>query len=276
MTFTVLTAEFSHETNTFSILPTDYAAFANRSILFGNEAIEERRHSNTDIAGFIDVAEARGWTVIHALSASAPPGGCVTHNAFERLTNPILALVSQHSGKLDGIALGLHGAMVPDFCEDGEGELLARLRTIIGPELPIAITLDPHANVTRRMCELANIIVSYKTYPHVDIRETGRHAAEILHGAMAGDIRPVTIRAHRPMLEEINSGRTDIGPMIGRHAATSKDRMSSLSALMAASATRILPRSGRLCWSRPRATWPHIWHSQRASPMIFGSAASRF
>lgn len=216
MTFTVLTAEFSHETNTFSILPTDHAAFAGRSILFGDVAIAERRHSNTDIAGFMDVADARGWSVIHALSVSAPPGGRVTRDAFERLTDPILALARKNLSKLDGIALGLHGAMVTEFCEDGEGELLARLRGIIGPDLPIAITLDPHANVTTKMCALANIIVSYKTYPHVDIRETGRHAGEVLHRAMAGEIRPVTLRAHRPMLEEINGGRTDMGPMIGR------------------------------------------------------------
>lgn len=216
MTHTVLTAEFSHETNTFSILPTDYAAFAGRSILFGDEAVAERRHSNTDIAGFMDVAEARGWKVLHALSTSAPPGGRVTRDAFERLTAPILALAVEQLGNLDGILLGLHGAMVPDFCEDGEGEFLARLRAIVGPALPVAITLDPHANVTRQMCDLANIIVSYKTYPHVDIRETGRHAAGVLHRAMTGEIRPVTIRAHRPMLEEVNSGRTDIGPMIAR------------------------------------------------------------
>ncbi|MGL4440637.1 MAG: M81 family metallopeptidase [Bosea sp. (in: a-proteobacteria)] len=74
------------------MLPTDYAAFEGRSIVFGAEAITERRHSNTDIAGFMDVAEARGWTVIHALSASAPPAGRVTRDAFERLTTPILAI----------------------------------------------------------------------------------------------------------------------------------------------------------------------------------------
>ncbi len=79
--------------------------------------------------------------------------------------------------------------------------------------MPIAITLDPHANVSNKMCALADIIVSFKTYPHIDMRDTGRHAGEILHRTMAGEIQPHTILVSRPMLEEVNGGRTDIGPL---------------------------------------------------------------
>lgn len=103
-----------------------------------------------------------------------------------------------------------------DFCDDGEGELLRRIRSVVGEDMPIAITLDPHANVSKQMCALADIIVSFKTYPHIDMRETGHQAGEILHMTMAGEIRPRTIRVSRPMLEEVNGGRTDIGPMIER------------------------------------------------------------
>jgi microcystin degradation protein MlrC len=91
---------------------------------------------------------------------------------------------------------------------------LARLRQVLGPTVPIGITLDLHANVSERMCALADIIVSFKTYPHVDMREVARQAAEVLHRAMAGEIRPKTIRVHVPMLEEPNGCRTDLGPMI--------------------------------------------------------------
>ena len=108
--------------------------------------------------------------------------------------------------------------MVTEFCEDGEGELLERLRAVVGPELPIGITLDPHANVTPKMCALADIVVSYKTYPHVDMRDTARHAGEIMQRTMAGEIRPKTLRVHCPMLDEANGGRTDVGPMIDRIA----------------------------------------------------------
>jgi microcystin degradation protein MlrC len=106
--------------------------------------------------------------------------------------------------------------MVPEFCEDGEGELLQRLRDILGPDIPIAITLDLHANVTLKMCALADIIVSYKTYPHVDMREAARHAGSILQRTMLGEISPFTLRVHRPMISEANGGRTDVGPMIDR------------------------------------------------------------
>jgi microcystin degradation protein MlrC len=218
VSFTVLTAEFAHETNTFSIVPTDYQAFLDRFLLLGDDALRERAEANTDIAGFMDVARAKGWTTIHAISTSAPPAGLVTRDAFERIADVIIAAARGNLARLDGIALGLHGAMVTVFDQDGEGELLARLRNVVGPDLPIAITLDPHANVTERMCKLANIIVSYKTYPHIDMRICARQAAETLHRAMAGDIRPRTLRVHRPMLEEVNGGRTDTGPMIARIA----------------------------------------------------------
>jgi len=217
LTFRILTAEVSHETNTFNCHKTDEQAFKDRYALFGAEAIAERGEANTELAGFLDVGRAHGWEVDHVLSAAAGPSGKVTRAAFDWLCDPIAAAVGRH--RYDGILLGLHGAMVTDFCEDGEGELLARLRAVIGPDIPIAITLDPHANVSRQMCSLADIIVSLKTYPHIDMREIGGQAGEILQRTMAGEIRPRTIRARWPMLEEVNGGRTDIGPMIERIAA---------------------------------------------------------
>jgi len=216
MQFVVLSAEFAHETNTFSRIQTGYDKFLARSFcLQGDAAIEARGDANTELAGFLDAARQYDWDVIHVLSASANPGGLVTRDAFERLAGAIVTAAQQNCSRLHGIALGLHGAMVTTFCEDGEGELLARLRAVVGPALPIAITLDLHANVTSAMCALANIIVSYQTYPHVDMRRTGRQAAHILQRAMAGEIDPITIRARRPMLGEASQGRTDIGPMIG-------------------------------------------------------------
>ena len=187
----VLSAEFAHESNSFSRIETGYEHFLARSYcLQGQDAIAARGQANTELAGFLDVAQAHDWELIHVLSAAANPGGPVSRDAFERLAGPIVEAARLHSGKLNGIALGLHGAMVSSFCEDGEGELLVRLRAVVGPDLPIAVTLDLHANVTAAMCELANIIVSYQTYPHVDMRRTGRQAAEILHRTMAGEIRP--------------------------------------------------------------------------------------
>ncbi len=216
MGFRVLTAEVFHETNTFSRLRTDQEAFRNRLFLLGKAAVAERSNANTEIAGFCDVAVGRHWEIDHVLSAAAGPSGCVTRAAFDWICDPIVDRASK--GNHNGILLALHGAMVPDFCEDGEGELLRRIRAMVGPSMPIAVSLDPHANVTQTMCELADILVSFKTYPHVDMRDTGRQAADILHCTMAGEIKPRTVMVRPPMLKEVNGGRTDIGPMIARLA----------------------------------------------------------
>jgi len=217
MPFHVLTAEVSHETNSFSLQETDAQAFLNRYVLMGSEAVAERGARNTELAGFLKAGRAHGWKVNHVLSAAAGPSGKVTQATFDWLCDPILAAIRQHA--FDGLLLGLHGAMDLDFCEDGEGELLSRIRRMVGEAIPMAITLDPHANVSKKMCALADIVVSFKTYPHIDMHDTGHTAGEILHRTMAGDITPRTLRVSRPMLEEVNGGRTDIGPMIERIAA---------------------------------------------------------
>jgi microcystin degradation protein MlrC len=215
MGFKVLSAEIAHETNTFNIRPTTLQSFRDRFLLDGPQAIATRGDKNTELAGLLDTARDYGWEVSHVLSAGAGPGGCVTRDAFEVLVNPLVIAADAH---WDGIFLILHGAMVTDFCADGEGEILSRLRAVVGPDVPIGVTLDPHANVTSAMCALAQILVSFTTYPHIDMRATGRRVGEILHRTMMGEIRPKTLRAHRAMLEEASGGRTDIGPMIDRHA----------------------------------------------------------
>lgn len=215
MTPIVLSAEFAHETNTFSRNPTGMEHFRVRSgLMEGAAAVAARGQANTELAGFMDVARERGWELVHVISASANPGGRVTDEVFEFVAGAIVAAARQHKDRLSGIALGLHGAMVTASHEDGEGELLARLRAVVGPDLPIAVTLDLHANVTPAMCRLAQIVVSYRTYPHVDMRETGARAGRILDRAMRGEIHPRTLRVERPMLDEASGGRTDRGPML--------------------------------------------------------------
>lgn len=218
MPFTVFTAEFQHESNTFSRCLADVAAFRARYFYPGEQGIAERGAANTPLAGFLDIGKREGWQIVHAISAGANPSGPVTKAAYEEIAGIILARLSEVKGSINGILLGLHGAMVAEHTEDGEGELLERIRAIVGPDIPIGITLDPHANVTERMAKLANIIVAYKTYPHVDMRDCGVQAAEILQRAMTGEIRPVTLREAPPMLEEVTGGRTDIGPMVARIA----------------------------------------------------------
>ena len=218
MPYHVLTAEFLHESNTFKRGMTGLTAFASSELALGQAAIDLRRAANTELGGFLDVAGAKGWQLEHVISAHAEPGGPVSREAFEHIAGLICASARAQRASLSGILMALHGAMVTEFCEDGEGELLTRLRTIVGPDLPIAITLDLHANATPLMARLANIIVSYKTYPHIDMRARGEQAATLLQGAMEGTTRPATLRAHRPMLDETNGGRSDTGPMVALYA----------------------------------------------------------
>ena len=215
MSFRVLSAEIAHETNTFNVRPTTLKSFEDRYLLNGATACALRGDKNTELAGVLVVGRSYDWAVNHVISAAAGPGGKVTRAAFDALTKDLIASAKDD---WDGVILMLHGAMVTDFCDDGEGEILKRLRAVVGPDLPIAVTLDPHANVTAAMCDLAQVLVSYTTYPHVDLRATGQRTAELLHRCMTGEIHPRTLRFHRPMLEEANGGRTDIGPMIERHA----------------------------------------------------------
>jgi microcystin degradation protein MlrC len=214
MSFKVLTAEVFHETNTFSRHKTDETAFRNRFFLTGEAALKERGDANTELAGFLDASQAYDWELTPVLSVNAGPSGQVTQAAFDWFCDPIVAKASD--GNFDGVLLALHGAMVPDFCEDGEGELLQRIRQVIDRSIPIAITLDLHANVTHQMVEQADIIVSFKTYPHIDMRQIARQAGDILERTMLGTISPRTVMARVPMLEEVNGGRTDIGPMLDR------------------------------------------------------------
>lgn len=216
MSFKVLTAEFLHESNTFSTRVTGIRQFEVDCLLRGEAAIAARRSANTGLAGACDAAERFGWNMVHVISAHAEPAGPVSREAYDLIAGEIVAAASRE--RPDGLLLVLHGAMVADFVEDGEGELLARLRAVLGRDVPIAVTLDLHANVTDRMIADAQIFVSYKTYPHIDMRIAALHAGEILDRTLKGEITPTTLKVHRPMLEEVNGGRTDVGPMIERLA----------------------------------------------------------
>ena len=120
---------------------------------------------------------------------------------------------ADRKGSIDGALLHLHGAMVTEAHEDAEGELLARLRQKLGSLTPIVVTLDLHANVTRKMADNANALIAFRTYPHIDMYERAWQGAELLECAMRGKVRPVTVIARRPMLHGLDWGRTQRGPM---------------------------------------------------------------
>ena len=208
----VLTARFMHETNTFSRVPTDMAMIRRRDYHLENEIPAAFRGTRSALGATFEAADKFGWTLVHPVSANPNPSGTVTDEAFEQVTGMILGAVDA-KGPLDGALLHLHGAMVSDSHEDAEGEFLARLRGRLGPEAPIVVTLDLHANVTQRMADNANALIAYRTYPHIDQHERAWQGAELLERAMQGEIRPRTVIARRPMLYGLDHGRTQRGPM---------------------------------------------------------------
>ncbi|PTE15349.1 M81 family metallopeptidase [Pseudogemmobacter blasticus] len=218
MPFHVLTGAFVHESNTFKKGETTLQDFRDDVLDLGQTAIDRLGDVNDELAGFLDAGRAAGWKVTHTVSAHATPGARVSREAFDHIAGLICDAAAEHRATLDGILLSLHGSMVPAFCEDGEGELLRRLRAIVGPDLPIAATLDLHAMVTPAMVEQAQILVSYKTYPHIDMRKIGRQAGQLLDATLRGAVTPRTLRVRIPMLDEANAGRTDVADTAALYA----------------------------------------------------------
>ncbi|MBT6509684.1 MAG: M81 family metallopeptidase [Rhodospirillaceae bacterium] len=215
MAFRVLTAQFMHETNTFATVKTDIATFERMICCRGaEEVIDHLAGTNTETGGYIDAAQEHGWELVHTIAAAANPLGLVTDDAFQHFTGLILDGLTE-AGEVDGVALALHGAMVSESHEDAETELVRRIRAITGPDMPICCTFDLHANVGPGFVDMVQIVCSYLTYPHIDMRERARKAGDLLQRAMAGEIAPKLSYARRPMVQGADGGRTDVGPMIG-------------------------------------------------------------
>jgi microcystin degradation protein MlrC len=208
----VLTGRFMHETNTFSVQQTDMALWRRRDFHRDNEIPVAFRGTRSALGATFEAADKYGWTLVHPVSANANPSGIVTDDAFNEIGGMILDSAANQA-PIDGVLLHLHGAMVVESYEDGEGELLARLRRTLGPEVPVVVTLDLHANVTQAMADNASALIAFRTYPHVDMYERAWQGAELLERAMQGEVRPRTVIARRPMLYGLDRGRHQAGPM---------------------------------------------------------------
>jgi microcystin degradation protein MlrC len=208
----VLTARFMHETNTFSRVPTDMTLIRRRDFHLENEIPQAFRGTRSALGATFEAADKYGWSLVHPVSANPNPSGIVSDDAFEAIAGLILGAVDT-KGPIDGVLLHLHGAMVTDSHEDAEGELLARLRAKLGPQAPIVVTLDLHANVTQRMAESVSALIAFRTYPHVDMYERAWQGADLLERAIKGEVRPVTVIARRPMIYGLDRGRHQSPPM---------------------------------------------------------------
>lgn len=177
-------AGLQHETNTFSTVPTTLEAFLQAdnwpSLSKGPEIFTNLKNLNIPISGFINEAKKQNdWQLIPILWASATPSGVVSASAFDTLCNEICqGLIA--ALPLDAVYLDLHGAMVTEQHEDAEGALLKKIRSCVGEKTCIVASLDLHANVSPSMVQLSDLLVAYRTYPHIDMADTGMRAANTL------------------------------------------------------------------------------------------------
>jgi len=174
-------AGFQHETNTFAPMPTTFEDFATGGawpgLTKGAEVIEVFSGLNIPLGGFIGAGV--DFDLVPVLWAGAEPAGYVRQSAYDRIAGMICDGIAA-AGRLDGVYLDLHGAMVTDDHEDGEAELLRRVREVVGPDLPVAVSLDLHGNMSPDFAQRASSVTVYRTYPHVDMAETGARAAALL------------------------------------------------------------------------------------------------
>ena len=187
----IATGNIGHESSTFTPIETPYEVFQESSRGFhrGPELIEAMRDTNTGCGGFIDGAATHGYELVPLLWTFAEPSGPVHAEAWTRLKAEFLERL-EAAMPVDGALLDLHGAMVIQGIDDGEGDLLRGVRAILGPDRPVIVTLDLHANISDTMAELSDVIIPCDTYPHVDFRERGREAADLIVRTLRGEIRP--------------------------------------------------------------------------------------
>jgi microcystin degradation protein MlrC len=202
-----ITGGIMHETHTFSAEPTP----EERWEIAEGDACWAYAGTNHSLGGVIDGCRIHGVELVPTFYANATSSGPVDLRTFERFLDKLTGHIA-NAPPADGIVLTLHGAMVAEGIPDGELEILRRVRALVGPEMPIAVTLDLHANTSAKLVDLATIVVGYDTYPHVDINERAREAVSLLVRTVNGEIRPIMGYAAPPLMPVPQAMNTSAHP----------------------------------------------------------------
>lgn len=206
-------AEIAQETDSFSPMTTGMAEFETYGLYRGQELVDRLSDGVGPLGGFLQVAaaEAPNAELVPIIRAWASAGGVILAETLESLTAELTDGLAA-AMPLDAVLLSLHGAASAQQDDDVEGFVLSRVRKVVGPDTPIVVPLDHHANVTQRMIDLADVIVAHETQPH-DPPDTGRKAARILFAMLRGEIRPVMAWRKIPMITPQDQFLTSHGPM---------------------------------------------------------------
>ena len=197
----IISAMMKHETNTFSPVPTNLERFARGQAIpyQGVAAYDAYQGTGSGISAFIDLAESEKAEIILPIAANAWPSGPVHDDAYEYICDSICQAVEKGC---DAILLDLHGAMVTQSLEDGEGELLRRIRAIT-PDVPIGVALDMHTNLYPEIVDNVTVLAGYQTYPHIDMYETAQRAGQPIFAMLRGEVQPTMAWGNRPMLPHV-------------------------------------------------------------------------
>lgn len=211
--FRVLVGMIFHETNTFSPFATGLPEFHKRSYVEGNGLSAAYRHTHTVLGAYIETLEKeQDCVVLPSFAAAAEPSGIVEATAIETMKAELLKPLGNET--VDGVLLALHGAMVTESSEDGDGDILQAVREAVGPDVPIIATLDLHTNLTQKMVDCADALVPYNEYPHADMYERGLVAANLMLRTLRGEIRPCMRWKQLPLLLALTgTGTEDYRPI---------------------------------------------------------------
>jgi microcystin degradation protein MlrC len=204
-------AGFDTETNTFAPIPTGIKGFEEGFMAHGDATRQEANYHSVQLHVWRKLAEARNWQVVESLSTYAEPGGTIVRSVYERLRDEILADLKK-AMPVDVVLLALHGAMVAEGYDDCEGDLIAKVRAIVGPDVIVGAELDLHCHVSDMMVREANLLVAYKEYPHVDIHIRADELFKLAADAAMGKTKPAMAAFDCRM---INTYRTTEQPLRG-------------------------------------------------------------
>ena len=196
----VATGAISHETSTFTPVPTTWESYRH---LHGDEILARFRQVNTPMGGFIEGAEVHGFELIPTVFAGAHPSGPTPRDIFDTILNELLAGI-RAAGAIDGVLLELHGSMVVEGLDDAEGHILAGVRQVVGAGVPVLAQLDIHSNVSPRMVEMADVLIGRESYPEVDMAERGRECADVLARIHREGLHPTMALHQIPMMWGVN------------------------------------------------------------------------
>ncbi|MFC3125441.1 M81 family metallopeptidase [Pseudoroseomonas globiformis] len=211
---TVLLASILHEANSFARRAAPLAHYERQGIFRGAEVSERFRETHTEMGGFLEAADREGWQVVTPIAVPCAPAGPMGAEAFAVFRDTLLQGLRE-AGQVDGVLLALHGANVAEGEDDPDGAIAQAVRETVGPDVPIMLTLDPHANVSERLAMAVNGLTAYRTHPHTDHKETGLRAAAMLTRVMERGILPSVHLARGYQMRGFDSCRTapPDGPM---------------------------------------------------------------